>query len=126
MHCSRELDKSILPQPPHRSHPSRLRWGPASALRTSTVTKNARPKKIFPIFPHMARFLPNRALSERLIRRETDKLPSDLPVRTASTAPNLAPSELLISRSLLTKQSRVSKHIPNQTAGNKPNMRIPE
>jgi hypothetical protein len=31
--------------------------GPASTLRTSTVIKNAGPKKIFPIFPPMAAIL---------------------------------------------------------------------
>jgi len=57
MRRSRELGKSTLPQPPHRTYPSHLAWGLPLRGVLSTVTKNAGPKKIFPIFPQMAAIL---------------------------------------------------------------------
>jgi hypothetical protein len=54
MRRSWESGKSNLPPPPHwRSSPSSS-MRPASTLRTSTVIKNAGPKKIFPLSPQIA------------------------------------------------------------------------
>ena len=50
MRRSQEPGKSTLPPPRHRAHPSRLARRLTSTLRTS-VTKNARTKEIFSIFP---------------------------------------------------------------------------
>jgi hypothetical protein len=57
MRRSRELGKSTLPQPPHRAHPSYPAWGLTSRFALPAVTKNSGPKKIFPIFRHMAGIL---------------------------------------------------------------------
>jgi len=54
MRRSQEAGKSTLPQPPHRAHPSRLAWGLPLSCVLSTVSKNAGPRKIFPMFPHAA------------------------------------------------------------------------
>jgi hypothetical protein len=53
--CKMGVDKL----PPHCAHPSRLAWG--LPPRSITVTKNAGPKKIFPIFPHMAAVFAKRS-----------------------------------------------------------------
>src|SRR4029077_2309527 len=76
MRRSREPDKSTLPPPRHRAHTSRLAWGLTSTLRTSTITKNARPKEIFRTF---LAFLQNRALSALCDKKPTASLVKRIP-----------------------------------------------